>query len=518
MFDMLTSPYTHPLKKLIWMRMKAGARAVWETISGNPVSFTARNAPLKQLKVAFSPVQDLHGYDSPWPAGGGKNLANVLYGSQVPSITNGQMVAVAGWASDYIPIDSSKEYVISFSGNAGRYLLFYASDKSYLGYDTGFASGTLLSGSPYFENTGYVKVRSEANSTNDPLMQLEVGTTPTSYAPYSNLCPILGWDSLTVEQRGKNLLNLARTSVITSPHSARDFAENQVWVGLSFNNYLNTNRITDYEITDGAITVDCNSVAYGVAFPISCKPNTAYIVSWESESANAAVGIGYYKKDGTYISYTGTSTNVRTVTTPNECEWFTVCFAPNAIDVAAPYSNIQLELGSTASEYQPFNPLSRSISISLGQTVYSGTVDVVTGVVTVTMASSDLGSFNWQSSSASVGRAVETTTAPAKTGVPSNVKANILCSAYKTDVNDNIARGITGICVNRFGYIKIQDASFIGMTFTEIKAALTGVQAVYELAEPIPIQLTPQEVESLAGDNTLWSDANQPLTVTYRSN
>ena len=48
--------------------------------------------------------------------------------------------------------------------------------------------------------------------------------------------------------------------------------------------------------------------------------------------------------------------------------------------------------------------------------------------------------------------------------------------------------------------------------------ASNPMTVVYELAEPLTIQLTPQEVNSLAGDNTLWSDANQPLTVTYRSN
>ena len=39
--------------------------AKWATITGNPVTFTAKAAPLRQLKVAFSPVQNLNGYDSP---------------------------------------------------------------------------------------------------------------------------------------------------------------------------------------------------------------------------------------------------------------------------------------------------------------------------------------------------------------------------------------------------------------------------------------------------------------------
>ena len=30
--------------------------------------------PVQNLEVSFDPVQDLHGYDSPWPAGGGRIL------------------------------------------------------------------------------------------------------------------------------------------------------------------------------------------------------------------------------------------------------------------------------------------------------------------------------------------------------------------------------------------------------------------------------------------------------------
>ena len=44
--------------------------------SGAFVSFTdgGDNVPVKDLTVNINPVQDLHGYDHPWPGGGGKNL------------------------------------------------------------------------------------------------------------------------------------------------------------------------------------------------------------------------------------------------------------------------------------------------------------------------------------------------------------------------------------------------------------------------------------------------------------
>lgn len=49
------------------------------TVTGNPASFEASgNGKLLSLSVPFSPIQDLHGYDHPWPAGGGKNKVDVV--------------------------------------------------------------------------------------------------------------------------------------------------------------------------------------------------------------------------------------------------------------------------------------------------------------------------------------------------------------------------------------------------------------------------------------------------------
>ena len=45
------------------------------TVSGDIASFrSAARVPIESLKCHFKPKQDLHGYDKPWPAGGGKNL------------------------------------------------------------------------------------------------------------------------------------------------------------------------------------------------------------------------------------------------------------------------------------------------------------------------------------------------------------------------------------------------------------------------------------------------------------
>ena len=55
---------------------EAGAPPIKDTASGVIASFPdgADNVPMDGVVVTMEPVQDLHGYDNPWPAGGGKNL------------------------------------------------------------------------------------------------------------------------------------------------------------------------------------------------------------------------------------------------------------------------------------------------------------------------------------------------------------------------------------------------------------------------------------------------------------
>ena len=48
---------------------------VEKTVRGAIVHITdALAEPARKLTAYIEPLQDLHGYDAPWPAGGGKNL------------------------------------------------------------------------------------------------------------------------------------------------------------------------------------------------------------------------------------------------------------------------------------------------------------------------------------------------------------------------------------------------------------------------------------------------------------
>lgn len=54
------------------------------------------NLPMPKLEVAIEPVQDLHGYDSPWVGGAGKNKANIADMNVQSQTTMGKLTLPSG--------------------------------------------------------------------------------------------------------------------------------------------------------------------------------------------------------------------------------------------------------------------------------------------------------------------------------------------------------------------------------------------------------------------------------------
>ena len=76
-----------------------------KTISTPASVVTANGAvedtPIKELEINIDPVQDLHGYDYPWPAGGGKNLVDSSQFS--PSSAHVTVDASGEWVAANLP-------------------------------------------------------------------------------------------------------------------------------------------------------------------------------------------------------------------------------------------------------------------------------------------------------------------------------------------------------------------------------------------------------------------------------
>lgn len=143
-------------------------------------------------------------------------------------------------------------------------------------------------------------------------------------------------------------------------------------------------------------------------------------------------------------------------------------------------------------------------------TVYGGTLDVVTGVLTVDRAMVDLGTLNWTYVSSDT--VFYTSIANKKDGL-----ASLMCSRYRTVGNSGYT--VPDYAIGTSGNSALLKRVFVSdpnyNTAADFKTAMSGVQLCYELATPITYQLTPQEVQMLLGENYLWSSSGDSLSVTY---
>lgn len=152
-------------------------------------------------------------------------------------------------------------------------------------------------------------------------------------------------------------------------------------------------------------------------------------------------------------------------------------------------------------------------------TVYGGTVDIVSGVLTVDKAITTVNdlSWSWNNTRSIFYAAVEE---------PGKEKDNIIGTPIMCDslpykgVADSVVHAVQAIgesgvassvnTTHPYIYLRHGDLN----SQASLKAALGTAQIVYQLATPQTYQLTPMQVLVLAGENHIWSSIDE-TTVSY---
>lgn len=172
-----------------------------------------------------------------------------------------------------------------------------------------------------------------------------------------------------------------------------------------------------------------------------------------------------------------------------------------------------IRIASSDVAYEPAN--TETYTTDLERTVYGGTLDMSTGLLTVTHAMVDMGALTW-SRSTSYAHPVFYATISAK----GTETAGTLSSAFNTLTQavasaSNFASyssdyDVASSNANTQVYVR-WDAKTDATSF---KTAVTGQTLVYPLATPQVYMVAPTSVELIAGDNSLWSDSGN-ITATY---
>ena len=261
---------------------------------------------------------------------------------------------------------------------------------------------------------------------------------------------------------------------------------------------INSSTGQEYSSTNAIRSKNYIPVVPGASYYLKAPSMTGFTGCW-------------YDKDKNRIS---TRYQVNAVMTAPDNAYFFRFGLPSSY--GATYGNdISINYPSTDTEYHAYSGSYVSVSFPAeAGTVYGGTHDLVTGVLTDEWYGVDASSLKWIDTSAT---SVFGALIPYARDVSS--ATNIVCDSYKTvsaamDFSDMPDNSIKGYSNEDFAVVYIKDSRY---TTKEDFAENVDAFFVYQRATPRVYQLTPEEILSLANQtNVLWSDLNGDLTVTYK--
>ena len=451
--------------------------------TGNPVvCYPVAGYPLGVV-ASWEPTQE--GSGDPYPAGGGKNLFNPAWMPE-KTLNNGLTWTIApdGTVTATGTADGTSYYNSDyFSLPAGTYTIsampyFRMTIRNRDVGDTTVAVQSV--GHPCtftvetdIQNASLFFAASNTLDNASAKPQLEKGSTATAYAPYENIRPISGRDSVKVERCGKNLWSLG---------------------DIGFKQYKEIP--VNYPAGD---------------YKFSCEV--------ETESTSSTVQVGRFF-DGKWVCSQEQKGKRIEVLIRASVGIFAFRFyaGPSSVDHSnATFQNIQLELGRGATTYATYT--GQTATLTLPSTIYGGTVDAVTGEGQETWKLLTLdGTERWIMGSSVEGN-ISFFVPNAITDTPIATVSTEICTHYKIlNYND----GTESAFLSFEPYVYINTRSFNSVE--ELKsylaaqyAAGTPVQVCYKLAEPVPFTATgAQPIPALSGVNTVLADSDS-ATVTGRA-
>ena len=459
-----------------------------DIVSGEIASFSdgADDLPVKNLTVNIEPTQDLHGYENPWPAGGGINIWDEEW--EQGRIANGVNASNAqGFRSkNKIKINPNTTYYLYVgSEDYGNFWVSYYDEDEVNIPSTNAVGYANLSKNREFttpENAYYMRFFLSVATEYKNDISINYPSTNTDYYPYYNICPISGWTGAKVIHTGKNLFPLT--------------------ISINDNTYGHSYLKTDYPSEFAELFTELKRLK-----------GLEIIYSAKITGTASGITIGQIRfLTGSTVLFSITPNNVKIV--PDE-NWDSVTsIVIYGSTSGATVTDCQFELGSTATDYEPYKGESYYIDwTNEAGEVFGGTLDALSGVLTVDRVIVDLGTLTW-SYITTQGRNYFLAAVSNRLN-----NSKMVCSMYPWKGNSTDSSMGTRDNATLWGdsggsAIKIKDSSYTDANL--FKTAMNGVHLCYELAEPQIYQLSPHEVKSLLGYNAVYATTGD-ASVEYRA-
>ena len=527
------------------------------TATGSIANFTTdMRAKLKQCEVAFTPVQSGSGTPSPSNirtindvsivnvTHTGRNIANVIgystnsissmntstfkstdnsygttlnktiYDSQNPTV----IVTQANASSDYdkgsyrngyfiVAVEGLmflKRYCISFKVtnitsnplNASLSEMYIQNPNGGNFYVTSVIDDrVIINNYTHTQNKTYpsrscVEIRVCGMSfTLSEFMATPIDITDRTYEQYNGSQYTIVFPTL-----GKNMLDITKTSKLNP--------------GATGSNITIANGVISI---DAVATSSRTYVVFSQMFPAG----TYTIKALNSGAVKIPALLSSTETSGStyntyYSMYVKSLTNENTLTfTLTEPSTLGLVLPNNTVGEPGTLYNIQLESGSSATTYEPYT-----------NTVYGGSLDLTTGVLTVTQTAYTL--------TGSEAMAIGSYSGTGGVRINSPCMDSINTAYNDAFSNEAVKEASVPSAITRLGFrigggssklaIFVPDGLVEGETTAEkFKTWLSGnpMMICSKLAEPLTYQLTPQQIKSFIGRNNIFADTNENTTVKY---
>lgn len=333
---------------------------------------------------------------------------------------------------------------------------------------------------------GYKTASGPIVSVNDalaaPLRSLLVKVDPVQAGSGDpspdNVRPISGWSAVNAWRTGVNMWD-------------------EEWELGQYNSSMNTVR------------KDLSNNHIRSKNPIPVKPNTTYYMNSSGKSVHLIVA----DTDGNVLYRTITLNN-GTFTTPSKGVFV---YFNMAMAYGTTYNHdISINYPSTDTAYHAYT--GTTYPIQLGQTVYGGTPDVLTGVLTVDRAMAYAKKVHFPNKVTGTVMDYRNCSGfpPTASMVDWNLARQQQMSNMAKIANPNtegaygsyVAVVLTLGSEPSLGTLRISEDLYQSMTDDD------AIEVVYKLLNPITIPLTATQISTLAGQNVLWADAGD-VTLEY---
>jgi len=481
-----------------------------DTASGSIASFPdgAENVPVKELSAEIEPIQDLHGYSNPWPAGGNVNkfdLTTFDYRTNhgITFARDGNDIVISGTS------DGNDDAYLNFSslsvggtGEKVRFIIKAASANSAVtlravgstsgeSHNMNLSSAEVSSDFTYANENyyGYLKVSVGTSFSTPFRVQVFAATytgTAPSFSPYANECPIYGYTGAEINVTGINVWDEQWEFGIYSDST-----------GQPSSNSTRIRSKNNIRVKSGASYYIYCGVLGGAFNGFWLDENGGYIEHWNATN--------------------------QVVTVPENAKYMK--FYIGAVNQDGYHDNVSINITPTDTSYHAYNPDSTTYSVDWTDegTVYHGLLSYIgnrTWKLKADYGKVDMGDLTWSNWTTSGGNYRKASSALQNAKSPSSLStlANIICSMYKGVTAQATYEQVTGIAITTTGVAVVYDPNYnLNTDTTAFTTAVTGQTLLYELATPIEYTLTADDVLTLLGQNNIFSSTGD-VDVRYRCN